>query len=177
MRRPDPPALPSHVYEYNQSLHWENPYTTKVREALADPKLCMAWNPKAGCWCMARKVMCHVKYGKLAPVLLEVPFIWGYWVGPDGEPLSPEDPRLILTIRAGDLQTRGVDGVIGDIEADEARREADTEKANADKHEEFSDRLRHVLKKVDVGATRHRPLGTAGGKISTAALWRSGAGA
>lgn len=174
-----PPCMPSEHYNYLQTLHWENEYTARIRRAIGDDKLCMAYSPKAKCWAVARKIKVHVKFGELEPALMETPMIWLFWVGPNKEALEPDDTRLEATIRAGDTWTRGASALVDEIEAgEEALAEADQKRTN-DATDDLVRELRPALARAadELGLTRHRTLGTEGGKISTASLWRAGSGA
>lgn len=173
-----PPYLPAEHYNYLQTLHWENEHTARIRRVIGDDKLCMAYSPRAKCWAVARKVRVHVKFGNLEPASMETPMIWMFWVGPNGEALEPDDARLETTIRFGDTWKRGDKAIMDEVEASEQKVQDAVDKAATDAREDLVKELQPALARAaeDLGIVRHRALGTEGGKISTAALWRSGAG-
>lgn len=168
------PCLPAEHYRYLQTLHWENVHTTRIRQEIGDDKLCMAYSPQAACWVLARKVRVHVKVPGLAPALVETPFIWMNWVGPAGEALPPDDPRLITTIRFGDTWTRGDKAIVGEVESSENAHHEAADKALADHHEDVAKELRPALAKAasELGLVHHRDTGNDAKKITSAGIWK-----
>ena len=170
-----PPYLPAEHYNYLQTLHWENEHTARIRRVIGDDKLCMAYSPKAQCWAVARKVRVHVRFGQLEPVPMDTPMIWMFWVDDNGVALEPDDARLENTIRFGDTWKRGANAIIDDVEASEKVVHDAVDKAAEDARDDLARELQPALAKAasDLGLVRHRALGTEGGKISTASLWRN----
>lgn len=168
-------------YRYCISLDWKTSHTTRLRQAMGDDLLCCAFDPNplrenGPCWLIARLVNTQIRlaYGSgFYTEIAMVPYVIDEWRNPDGTARSIDDPRLYGMLQRSDL-TNGRTRSFG----------KDVDKARLESHKAIrdmarDDSLRKAFAKAadEIGYARHRPLGSEGGKISTANVWRSGAGA
>lgn len=169
-----PPYLPAEHFNYLQTLHWENEHTARIRRAIGDDKLCMAFSPKAKCWAIARKIRVYVKFGLLEPVPMDTPMIWMFWVGPNNEALEPDDARLETTIRFGDTWKRGASTIMDDVEASEKVVNDAIDRAAAGATDDLVKELQPALARAasDLGIVRHRDTGNDAKKVTSAGIWR-----
>lgn len=178
------PAISEKQWRYITALDWSTPHTQRVREATGVPTLCVAYDPNperanGPCWLIAQRVICKVfRSGGRREILgtHSIPYTWAEWRNDDGTARSIDDPRLIPFIQSRDRVRRGH---IIDAERDavDAKREQDDDNA---RWEMANDPIvRQGFRRLgdQLGMVPHRKLGTEGGKISTANLWRRGAGA
>lgn len=177
------PAISDRQWRRIMDLDWNGPHTARVREGTGVQTLCVAYDQHPDrfpgpCWLIAQRVICKVfESGTHRDMgTHSVPYTWAEWRDEDGTARSIDDPRLIPFIMSRDRHRRG-------HHIDAERDAADVQKAQDEDKKRLelaSDRdVRRAVKAFGEakGIVAHRKLGTAGGRISTAAIWRSGAGA
>lgn len=179
-----PPRVLSEAdYRALTALDWRTSHTTRIREGAGDDRLCCAYDPNPDrpngpCWLIARLMPTQVLYRhgrrEWYSEQIMVPFLIDEWRNADKTPRSIDDPRLLGEIMRCDT-SRQCMLPTGNPALERAR--VASEKAIDDMARD--DRLQKAIAKLgdECGAVYHRKLGTEGGKISTANLWRSGAGA
>lgn len=180
-KAPAPRIIGEEDYRKCMALDWNTSHTTRLREAMGDDLLCVAFDPNPArengpCWLVARLVRTQVRLaygsGTYAETRL-VPTIIDEWRNTDGTARSIDDPRLYGMLQRSDL-TNGRTMSFG----------KDIDKVRLDSHKAIreiaqQESMRKAFAKLadQIGGSRHRKLGTEGGKISTTSIWRDGAGA
>ena len=167
-----------------RALDWNTTYSRRVREGTGDDGLRVAFDPERGCWVVAtlRKVQVVKHFGVQRITEMEtVPWVWGEWredpTDPDTAPLSIEDSRLIPWIQKSSLVRTGPEKFLADVEL--ARQNKERELRNEVLERRSSDDVFQAMRHVAArdGITAHRKTGADAKKISSAGLWRTGAGA
>lgn len=157
-----------------QLLSWDNPHSTRIQRECGDSQLCMAFSHKLDCWVLARRI--DVLVGDAPGTLMRLPIVWKEWREDDTKkPLSPNHHQLSQYIRECDSHQGVVaQRIKDDLDADDAKREADEDKKVREASEVFAEMMKPHLAQMasDDGIIHHRKGGHEDGKISTAALWR-----
>lgn len=178
------PTISDRQYRQIMALDWKTLHTERVKRETGDDRSCVAYDattPRAGgpCWLLARYVVATIRNHDGKREVLStamVPYVWAEWRDGTGRALSIDDPRLGDYLRACDRHRRG-------DEIDKARDAVDEQKARdlATKRDDMARNPRvHAAiraRREKLGLIAHRKLGTQGGKISSANIWRNGAGA
>lgn len=181
---PPPVLLSEEGWSKIRALDWNTTYSRRVREGTGDDGLRVAFDPERGCWVVAtlRKVQVTKHFGVQRIADTEVvPWVWGEWredpTDPDTAPLSIEDPRLIPWIQKSSLVRTGPEKFLADVEL--ARLKKDRDLRNSVIEQRASDDVFQAMRVVAArdGITAHRKTGPSAKKITSAGLWRSGAGA
>lgn len=173
---PAPTILTQAQWQRLTALHWSNPHTSRLRQAIGDDKLCAAFDPTADCWVLARicRVQVQKAYGSKAYTAPEnVPIIWKHWRNDDtGQALSIDDHTLVEYVRRCDSWTRA-SAITAEVDASDARREAAISEAATQVAEALADEHKLFRRlNEEQGVIHHRKGGHEGGVISSASLWR-----
>lgn len=177
--RKAPPPLAQEDYEHLKSLQWNNPATMRLRQAIGDDKLAIAWDPKAGCCLLARSHPVLVNWKGKPQGFVECYRPWAFWLelcfGGGDVALSMNDPRLVDYVRKCDLWS--AHNEFQHLDENDAAKQARREKEDAD---DLRDHLKEDESKFKqmveaTGFVRHRDTGNDARTISSAAIWREGA--
>jgi len=178
------PVISDRQYRQIMALNWKTLHTERVKRETGDDRSCVAYDantPRAGgpCWLLARYVVAIVKAHDGKREILTttmVPYVWAEWRDGAGRALSIDDPRLGEYMRSCDRHRHGseIDQARDDAEAQQARN-VQSKRDDMARNPRVHAAIRAQREKL--GLIAHRKLGTQGGKISSANIWRSGAGA
>lgn len=176
-RARQPKVMAESLWNHLESLAWVNPVSCKLQAATGDAELHAAFDGKRGCWVLARRILVHVARGTdRVPAMGFWP--WKEWRDDEtGAPLSIDDPRLTDYVQRCDgwRREKQITAVLDEACDDAPKRKEAQDTIDALVRE--PEVRRAFAKFADAkGLSRHRLGGTEGGKISTASLWRSGAG-
>lgn len=180
-KAPPPRIIGEEDYRKCMALDWKTSHTTRLREAMGDDLLCVAYDPNPArengpCWLIARLVNTQVQLAYGSGTYTEirlVPTIIDEWRNTDGTARSIDDPRLYGMLQKADLTNGRFKSFGKDID----QLKLESHKAIRDIAQQESLRKSFAKLADKIGGSRHRKLGTEGGKISTTSIWRDGAGA
>lgn len=179
-------VLNERQYREIKAIQWNNRWTDRIRRDMHEPKACIGWDAEQGVWLFAFLVRTAVKraYGTRGAVEYEdVPVVWDQWRGaatpehPDGVPRSIEPYAEVLE------RWRWCDKAnaqsTSEYNLEQAIAKASEEADRARFRSDFTSEMRKPIAKLaeQSGVTYHRPTGPDVQRVSSANLWRRGAGA
>lgn len=167
------------LFDWLQSIRWDNQYTTEIAALVGDPDVCVGLDSATGTWYLAQRehhlLRTYGNTGETQEVRV-LPNVIQAWAK-GGVPLlmqSADVARHLLSCRV-DV----ADKLRPELQAKQEQAEQSKAASERDHRQAVIRDLRPLLRKLgdESGATYHRPTGPEARKISTAGLWRRGAGA
>jgi len=173
------PVADQKLFEWMQRIQWDNTYSKEIAALVGDPDVRVGYDAAAGKWFIAQ-MMPHLlrTYGNTGETreVRVLPHIIQAWEL-DGVPLvmqSADIARHLLGSRVDVMEK-----VMPEMKAREEAKQRSEQRDAEDRRRQVAKDLRPLLAKLgdESGVSYHRPTGPDARRISSASLWRAGAGA